>query len=179
MEDFVHLSLCVYSTAFACVHRERGGCLPTIASPPLIVCQGFDEESHCTSFLHDNSPHTHTHTRTCVCILLFLCFYTHTHTRVAILQLICLLALPLCIDLFHKACYMTEGVSQEAARKKALARLQVLFFSIGGSPPRCPPPCTELSHLGTRWPRLGLHRCRLWRGRPGNVLHKPRIYSFL
>lgn len=69
----VCVSLCVFNCV--CVHRERGGCLPTIASPPLIVCQGFDEESHCTSFLHDNSS-----PRTRVCILLFPCFYAHTHS---------------------------------------------------------------------------------------------------
>ena len=118
---------CVYSTAFACVHRERGGCLPTIASSPLIVCQGFDEESHCTSFLHDNSsPHTHTCVYSSISVLLHT--HTHTHTHTHSNSFVCLLALLLCIDLFHKARYMTEGVSREAARKKDLAKLQVLFF---------------------------------------------------
>lgn len=69
-KDLVSACFCVCAR----VRRERGVCLPTIASLPLIVCQGFDEDSQCTSFLRDNSYPTCTR----VCILLFL--HAHTHT---------------------------------------------------------------------------------------------------
>lgn len=41
-----------------------------------------------------------------------------------------------------------------------------------------PPACTELSHLGTRWPRLGLHRYRLWKGRECAARNTRKIVFF-
>lgn len=80
-KDLVGGCMCVCAR----VRWERGVCLPTIASLPLIACQGFDEESQCTSFLRDNSYPTCTR----VCILLFLHTHTFMHTH---FSLICLFA---------------------------------------------------------------------------------------
>lgn len=141
------------------VCSERGGvCLPTIAAPPLIVCQGFDEESHCASFLHDNSPPSHTHARAHT--------YTHTHIPVYTFARVHVgnSSIPVllhthtfyslgCLRLLHIDCILLQQQqkhdrreSREAVRKKDLARLQAPSISssfsssssIGGSPPVLP-----------------------------------------
>lgn len=67
------------------------------------------------------TPHAH------VFVFFYFCTHTHlcTHTSHSF---VCLLLQFLCIELFHKARYMTGGKSWEAAKKKDLAELQVLFF---------------------------------------------------
>lgn len=109
-------------------------------------------------------------------ISVHLCIHTRTHVYTHF-QLICLLVLLPCIDLFHTERYMTEGVSRKAVRKKDLAMLQVpLFFSLEAGLPGATPTPTPLpapryliwAHVGRNWACTG---ARCGEADQENVLH--------